>query len=196
MHQSPRLTPTTFLQTLTKSWTFIDKSSWGEGLWSSEPDKVEFTDATTGLPCLIVRIPNGTLCGYVGISEEHPWFGIEYDKSVNRDKNRQNNTPEMLIVVHGDLNYSDFCQEDNKEHGVCHQALPGQPDKIWWYGFDTSHTGDLIPSRSTFAGRLNKNNIYRDIKYIKNQIASLAIQLKEIEEQCNNKQTSLTKPNS
>ena len=33
----------------------------------------------TGLPCLVKRSPHiGNLCGYVGVSEGHPWFGKHY----------------------------------------------------------------------------------------------------------------------
>jgi hypothetical protein len=37
------------------SWTTIDKSSWGNGPWQTEPDKAQWQDEETGLPCLAVR---------------------------------------------------------------------------------------------------------------------------------------------
>jgi hypothetical protein len=39
----------------TKQWNNCDKSYWGEGPWQHEPDKMQWTDDDTGLPCLIVR---------------------------------------------------------------------------------------------------------------------------------------------
>lgn len=45
----------------------VDKSGWARGVWDSEPDKIQWQDAETGLPCLIVRGPVGALCGYVGV---------------------------------------------------------------------------------------------------------------------------------
>ena len=41
----------------------IDKSQWGEGPWQDEPDKIQWQDEETGLPCLIVRGHMGFLCG-------------------------------------------------------------------------------------------------------------------------------------
>lgn len=39
----------------TKQWTTIDKSAWPRGAWDDEPDKVQWQDPATGLPCLIDR---------------------------------------------------------------------------------------------------------------------------------------------
>lgn len=83
------------MQTLT--YHFVDKSGWGPGPWSDEPDKIQWADEDTGLPCLIVRNRAGALCGYVGIPESHPWFGMDYD-AINPD-------------VHGGLTYSGFGSE-------------------------------------------------------------------------------------
>lgn len=63
----------------TKEYRTIDKDGWGPGPWQDEPDKRQWQDEATGLPCLIVRGPSGALCGYVGISKEHPAFGLSYD---------------------------------------------------------------------------------------------------------------------
>lgn len=57
----------------------IDKSQWGDGPWQSEPDKIQWQDEATGLPCLIVRGPVGALCGYVGVPKTHPAYGLHYD---------------------------------------------------------------------------------------------------------------------
>src|SRR6185295_5225427 len=63
----------------TQEWTFLDKSKWPErGPWDNEPDKAQWTDVATGLPCLAVRA-HSHWCGYVGVTEEHPVFGKDYD---------------------------------------------------------------------------------------------------------------------
>lgn len=59
-------------------YTTIDKSTWPRGPWDDEPDKVQWEDAATELPCLIVRNGLGALCGYVGVPEGHPWHGITH----------------------------------------------------------------------------------------------------------------------
>jgi hypothetical protein len=50
-------------------WTFVDKRKWGPGPWMDEPDKIQYPDPETGLPCLAVRGPLGSWCGYVGKRE-------------------------------------------------------------------------------------------------------------------------------
>lgn len=80
--------------------TIPNKADWGDGPWVREPDKAQWRDPETGLPCLIVRGPSGALCGYVGVPESHPMYNVEYD-------NVHNAYPDLS--VHGGLTYSDFC---------------------------------------------------------------------------------------
>ena len=79
----------------TIEYTYRDKSSWGDGPWQSEPDKIQWLDEATGLPCLIVRGPVGALCGYVGVPEGHPHFEQKYD--------------DVDVRVHGGLTFASFC---------------------------------------------------------------------------------------
>lgn len=63
----------------TREWRWDKiKPSWGPGPWEEEPDKRQWTDPATGLPCLIVRNRLGGLCGYVGVPPSHPWYGRDY----------------------------------------------------------------------------------------------------------------------
>lgn len=61
-----------------REYHVLDKSAWGQGPWQDEPDKIQFTDEATGLPCLLVRGPVGSWCGYVGVAEGHPLFKKGY----------------------------------------------------------------------------------------------------------------------
>lgn len=143
-----------------------DKSTWGPGPWQNEPDKVQFRDEATGLDCLIVRNHSGALCGYVGVPESHPLFGKHY------------NDLDADFDVHGGLTFSDACHEGSEETTICHIPDPGQPDHVWWFGFDCCHYLDMGPA---LEARLKTSGyvglIYRDIPYVKQQIASLASQL-------------------
>jgi hypothetical protein len=66
--------------------------------------------------------------------------------------------------------------ENDKEHGICHVPGPGEPDDVWWLGFDCVHGGDNAPSRSyTFYGRVS----YRTLRYVQDECASLARQIRE-----------------
>lgn len=139
-------------------YTFQDKSSYPRrGPWDNEPDKAQWPDPATGLPCLAVRYPGrGYWCGYVGVAEGHPYF-----------RDRVENLP-----GHGEVNYYRFCVEDDKEHGVCHIPSDGEPDRVWWFGFDCGHSYDVCPgeSRPFFDGESE----YRTLDYVKEQCAELA----------------------
>lgn len=93
----------------TKEYRTADKSEWGEGPWLTEPDKMQWQDEATGLPCLIVRNTRvtGALCGYVGVAEGHPDFEKGYDH--------------VEVEVHGGLTFASFCTEsDDESSHICH----------------------------------------------------------------------------
>lgn len=141
-----------------------DKSDWGDGPWQSEPDKVQWQDTDTGLPCLIVRNHAGSLCGYVGVSESHPEFGHHYW--------------DVPADVHGGLTFSDSCDGGCEEESICHIPAEGEPDHVWWLGFDCAHSGDYSPLDRYFTD----GDVYRDIGYVEDQVRRLAQQLKEMED--------------
>src|SRR5215469_2311962 len=155
-------------------YIFIDKSDWDRGPWDSEPDKVQWQDAATGLPCLAVRNPvGGNWCGYVAVCESHPWFKKHYsDDGVE-------------IRCHGGLTFSGFCQEDDKEHGICHVPGEGEPDRVWWFGFDCMHSGDLgaawdAKQRELLRSPFFAQNTYRTLPYVREECAQIAQQLSRI----------------
>jgi hypothetical protein len=173
----------------TKEYRTIDKSDWGPGAWQNEPDKMQWRDEATGFPCLIVRSPLGNLCGYVGITEGHPWFGKDYNrgKVTSCDGCDHENdyhyacTPAGNLRVHGGITYSDFCQPSkNEAKGICHLPSPGEPDHVYWFGFDCGHCDDLSPTMERRLQMFSSDRlIYRDLAYVREQVASLALQLKE-----------------
>lgn len=146
----------------------FDKSRWGEGEWSNEPDKKQWLDEETGLPCLIVRSEvSGALCGYVGVSKEHRYYEKGYDG--------------IDVEVHGGLTFSGKCQETQNEcEGVCHKAPEGQDD-IWWLGFDCAHSWDLSPRLGTLLIALHLSypegslgETYRNFAYVTKEVQKLA----------------------
>ena len=139
--------------------------------WLTEPDRLEWKDEATGLPCLIVRVSgHGALCGYVAVLPSHPWHGVNYSACANRPPCAEpfcNHAPDVRVEVHGGLTYSGRCQGK-----VCHVAAPGD---VWWFGFDCAHLGDLTPERPE---RLTlEPTVYRDIGYVREQVTRLAQQL-------------------
>jgi hypothetical protein len=173
------------MQTL--EYRFVDKSTWGEGQWQDEPDKKQWADTATGLPCLIVRGPSGALCGYVGIAEGHPWHGVSYSHYSDCDGASSSSyeaSPEAIINVHGGLTFSDFCADGEPVHGICHRPDAGETDHVWWFGFDCAHYLDETPRinarlRSLGDGDLlaGSRDVYRDIAYVQSECADLARQL-------------------
>lgn len=208
---------------------FLDKSEWGPGPWQDEPDKVQWRDEATGLPCLIVRGPHGAFCGYVGVPETHPWHGKDYSTctapTCDRGDDRWcNHTPEHLLEAHGGITFADSCADITREqwqktmahlpkwekeakqyprgdaaqrlkintpfkddyeswkarqHAVtiCHIPAPGEPDNVWWFGFDCAHSGDYSPKYDHDRDRWRDDSIYRDLPYVRKQVTNLAKQI-------------------
>jgi hypothetical protein len=170
-------------------YNFVDKSEWGAGPWVKEPDKVQWRDKATGLPCLIVRNTHGTgaLCGYVGVPASHSLYGKGYNDAES-------------IRVHGGVTFADKCSPQEKEAGICHAVEAGEDDNVWWFGFDCSHAFDLCPKMEAslrgirankpelfpdlYAGFPDKEkwpkrwrDTYRTIRYTRGQVRQLAAQL-------------------
>lgn len=142
---------------------------WGQGPWMEEPDRIEWTDEETGYPCLLTRNHDmGNLCGYVAVPKGHPYYHKTYNEIGHK------------ISAHGGLTYSRACQGH-----ICHEPEPGEPDNVWWFGFDCAHASqDLIPGMRRMQETMkNKyfNPTYKDLNYVIEEIVDLARQLKEAE---------------
>lgn len=145
----------------------IDKTAWPRGPWDDEPDKVQWEDEATGLPCLAIRKEIfGHWCGYVGVYPN----AFAYEKDWTEEYS--------CVNVHGGITYNAFSQYS--KYGVAHAisaALEdGEPDHFWWFGFDCAHAGDLLPAKA----HLWPEDVYRDLNYVKLQCAALALQLSEL----------------
>ena len=159
---------------------FPTREEWGPGEWQSEPDLVEWRDAATGYPCLIVRGSMGALCGYVGLPPGHPLHGKGYSEAEQEHES---------LNVHGGLTYADACDEGGH---ICHVPLEGEPADVWWLGFDCNHSGDLAPGMDALTRRSSGTAIsdalngidcgpwrvtYKPIGYVRSEVESLAAQL-------------------
>lgn len=155
-----------------KEWSWTNenerqsKQGWPEGQWMHEPDKKQWTDEATGLPCLILRNGHGALCGYVGVPEGHSWFEVEYH---NEDP-----CPESIIDVHGGLTFSSASAK-NEMPGLWVCCEPKDAD-LWWFGFDCSHLHDFAPGFESL-----RHGCYRTIEYVTAEVTSLAKQLAAID---------------
>ena len=161
-------------------YTTIDKSEWGPGAWQDEPDKIQWRDEETGLPCLVNRGPGGNWCGYVGVSRDHPFYEQPYNDHYD-------------VEVHGGLTYADHCAHGPEESSICHIPDPGEPDDVWWFGFDCGHSMDIAPEREARDRKRYEQTgdplwlplrgpweeVYRTVDYAREQTTELARQLHE-----------------
>jgi len=149
----------------TLEYRTIDKSGWPRGEWDDEPDKIQWQDEETGLPCLIHRNTMGALCGYVGVSPGHPCYEKEYDHGE--------------VDVHGCLTYAAFCDNVKcEERGICHVVEEGEEEKVWWLGFDCNHAWDYAPGMPSVVRRPPMSDeTYKNVHFVKAECASLAKQL-------------------
>lgn len=164
----------------TREWRYVDKSEWGPGPWQDEPDKMQWLDGATGLPCLIVRGPSGALCGYVGVSRKHPLYGVDYNARQHGDECDDGHCFHHCIDVdvHGGLTFSDKCHPGENEHGICHIVEPGDDDDVWWFGFDCAHYKDLCPRHvAEYGFNWLSDGEYRDVAYVRSEVECLAEQL-------------------
>lgn len=149
----------------------MDGMQWGPGPWMDEPDRIDWH--YKGLPCKIQRNPQiGNLCGYVGVAPGHPWFRMPHH--------------EIPAEVHGSLSYGQTCEENPH---ICHVPQPGEPDHVYWIGFDCAHGFDFTPSRSDtrFFNQdplyvealklLRSHESYKTVAYVRSEVEQLADQV-------------------
>lgn len=136
--------------------TQISRTGWGPGPWVEEPDREDFRYA--GLACFVHRGPSGHWCGYVGVPPAHPLYGKNGD--------------DIDVEVHGGLTYSSRCAGH-----ICHVPRNGEPDTVWWFGFDCAHLGDMSPADNRY-DRHSPHETYKTVSYAKTETRRLAKQLK------------------
>lgn len=133
--------------------------------WQNEPDRVEWLDPVTKLPCMMMRSEMGTWCGYIGLSPNHPWWGTSYEKI------------EPYPDVHGGLTFSDK-RLVISDSAVLEQLLENGiiPDDLWWIGFDCAHFADLSPRLYDWKIQVAEGKEYRDARYVTQNVVNLALQ--------------------
>lgn len=168
--------------------------TWDEDApWTGEPDKIQWIDPTTKYDCLIVRNHMGALCGYVGVPPGHPFHGVDYGTcpvACEQDRDEDaweycEHRPDQMVTVHGGVNFAEFCQPGEPVDGICHRAMDGRPDNVWWFGFDCAHGWDVVPSMGRgFNDILGSSELrsqapwyYKDVGYVSEQVTAEALQL-------------------
>lgn len=154
----------------------VDRSKWRIGPWDNEPDEVNFE--VYGLRCSILRQKrNGTLCGYVGVPNEHPAsnlcgndpIGVPCDVTPNEfasiDKMNAffGEAPSVsaFLSPHGGVTYTG---------AITTHWLEG----LWCFGFDCNHAFDACPQ--VYPG---SDEDYRDIGYVEDEVIRMAERLSQ-----------------
>jgi hypothetical protein len=133
------------------------KASWGIGPWCGEPDEARWIDNATGLHCLALRhLLHGHWSGYVAVTPSHPFHRLDaFDCRVAQ------------LEVHWHINYAAPSTE-------------GEPEHLWWFGFDCGHWNDQRPGQIAELRRMGVNldyQVYRTLVYVQAQCTCLAEQL-------------------
>ncbi|UVI38401.1 hypothetical protein [Qipengyuania spongiae] len=166
----------------------------GDGPWNDEADKVSWVDDETGLGCIMLRQTDGTISGYVGVGPAHPLFGYEADA-----------VPVGVSgTVHGGVTYGRECEANRFErraqgkprqerYTVCHTTFVRTIQEYrtvrtteddfdhedhWWFGFDTSHPGDLVPKARH--DQRHQGDVYRDQGFVYMNCIALARKLRDL----------------
>lgn len=157
---------------------YVDRDRWPAGPWDGEPDRIAWDDDVTGLQCIMLRNRMGAWCGYVAVPAGHPWHGVDQAAACALPSGIAE--PE----VHGGVTYS-APSAGVVGVGICHVPKPGEPDDVWWVGFDTAHCFDVVPgleayrqSRGIPVSRL-LGETYKDRAYVEAQVVRLARQARE-----------------
>jgi hypothetical protein len=167
--------------------------------------KVESDFEHVGLRCVVIMTEMGYRCGYVGITQDHPLFGLDYGKkskylkftdiaedsmgqrgifslvSLSFDENKEFISPDCYFDVHGSITYAG---------GGKGSTYPVDSD-LWWFGYDCAHAGDdkdlsILDERYREVELQMRSEIVydrgvvRSNEYCVNECKSLAEQLSKI----------------
>ncbi len=87
----------------------------------------------------------------------------------------------MDVECHGGLTYAERCDGSH----ICHVPAVGEPDDVFWFGFDCHHAFDIAPGYDAAMRRLGVdddlrpfrlNEMYRDMAYARHEVEHLAEQ--------------------
>lgn len=141
------------------------KATWGPGPWQSEPDRVDWR--AHGFPCFVQRAwATGAWCGYAGVTEDHPLYGMDLF--------------EVPLLSHCGVTFAEPSQG-----AIAYEPWPGEPEVVWWFGFDCAHGFDVAPALNARLDALGldrrpemrRHQKYRHVGYATLRVYELAAQL-------------------
>lgn len=108
-----------------------------------------------GLDCAVLLMDMGHRCGYVRVTESHPWFGLDYDAEAPSGSAADlgSRTVDdagmggLIATLSGESAVDDWSKRI-EGHIAIHGGLtysgkaPGDLPSGWWFGFDCAHLDD------------------------------------------------------
>ena len=136
-----------------------NKALWPAGPWHDEPDRIDWVDPVTGVPCMMRRNDFGAWCGYVALPPTHPWAKLSRDEMA------------PYPHCHGGLSFNDHWEDWNPENGDRYRDVD-IGTTLPWIGFDCHHGLDLGPA--LLSDHSDENRVYRDVQYVTAEVVYLA----------------------
>lgn len=132
--------------------------------WLNEPDELVWINESTGYQCALVRRGDGAWGGFVGVQNNHDFWGTDIRDIYN---NLANNL-ESGFDTHGGV-YSTSTEIPETKAGL--------PIGLWWFGIHFSHFYDFSPGVDLLTDWANGSLKYRNLEYAKQEVDYLAEQL-------------------
>lgn len=145
-----------------------------------------------GLRAVVIMGRMGHRCGYVGVPQGNPLYGVEYNQTtpvLTMDMNRSTEkmspiqvlcgafksadelrSPEYVFEVHGGLTYSGTSPK-----------YPVESD-LHWFGYDCGHAGDAPAPGSRMSAFAFEGDVHRTLEYCEAECESLAEQIQRVTE--------------
>lgn len=132
-----------------------DKRDWLPGPWQQENDCIRWLDETTGLTCVMHRVPQtGAWRAFVGVPPEHPLYLTNKTHTVFE-----------FVDVHNGITFAGIAPSEDE--------FFSPPIRRWWVGFHLAGNTDFKPKEIDNA----PFGEYRDEEFAMKETESLAEQL-------------------
>lgn len=171
----------------------VDRTDWLSGPWDGEVDYLAWEDPETRYSCAIIRSGwSGHLCGYVQVPESHRLRGVGHNEPqvqvpagwMNRKVNVAQDIGYLNLLCAAVKSSEDWSLASLDLLLYCHGGLTyGSGNGNGWLGFDCAHAGDLSPglTRENLKHSWHKDDVYRDISFVRAECSRLARQIWEYE---------------
>ncbi len=73
--------------------------------------------------------------------------------------------------MHGGLTYAAECDGDD----ICHTPEPGEPEHMWWVGFDCAHGFDCVPVLHKLSDSVGPTDHYRTVDYVTKELEEMYV---------------------